>query len=319
MNAWSLGRLPGSATRSGIFAISAPEAARNRPTATSTASVLREGRRHGDRRASSPAAAQSSNEGRGGGPRRRGDGGTCMSSIVGGVSASLGRWLGGASDRGVRCSRSGDALARRPPVRGRRPLVVDTFEDTYDGSCDDGDCSLRDAVAGAPDGATVSLPPGFYPLTITESGGGPADGALDVDRELSIVARRTDRRVRGRHRARRAGVRRPRGPDGAARPHGVRGDGRRGGARSRPTWTRRSRLDHVTLVGGRGGHAGQVVVAEDARLRAEDSLFLGRRPASTAPARSSSGAPQRWRRPRSPATAGRGAGRSRSRGAGCST
>lgn len=54
---------------------------------------------------------------------------------------------------------------------GAASLVVDTFIDTYDGSCSDGDCSLRDAVASAPRGATVLVPSGYYALTRT--GGGP--------------------------------------------------------------------------------------------------------------------------------------------------
>lgn len=34
-----------------------------------------------------------------------------------------------------------------PVALGAATRTVDTFEDTFDGSCDDGDCSLRDAVA----------------------------------------------------------------------------------------------------------------------------------------------------------------------------
>ena len=46
-------------------------------------------------------------------------------------------------------------------------LTVDVFEDTFDGSCDDGDCSLRDALAIVDAGGTVRVPPGFYALSLT--------------------------------------------------------------------------------------------------------------------------------------------------------
>jgi CSLREA domain-containing protein len=52
-------------------------------------------------------------------------------------------------------------LVVAPPALGAPVLTVDTFEDTYDGSCTNGDCSLRDAVASVDDGGTVRLPPGF--------------------------------------------------------------------------------------------------------------------------------------------------------------
>jgi CSLREA domain-containing protein len=74
-----------------------------------------------------------------------------------------------------------------PAARGRAvSLVVDTFADTYDGSCADGDCSLRDAVGSAPRGATVLLPSGYYGLT--QAGGGPAGGAIVVTHPLTIRA-----------------------------------------------------------------------------------------------------------------------------------
>ena len=43
-------------------------------------------------------------------------------------------------------------------------LTVDTFGDTFDGSCADADCSISDAVASVDPGGTVRVPPGFYPL-----------------------------------------------------------------------------------------------------------------------------------------------------------
>ena len=65
-------------------------------------------------------------------------------------------------------------------------LVVDTSEDSFDGSCFDGDCSLRDAVKSAPIGARVLVPSGFYPLSIT-GGGGVGEGTIELRRHISIV------------------------------------------------------------------------------------------------------------------------------------
>ena len=64
-------------------------------------------------------------------------------------------------------------------------VTVDVFEDTFDGSCDDGDCSLRDAVAVVDAGGTVRVPPGFYPLTL--GGGGSDAGDVDLARPVRIV------------------------------------------------------------------------------------------------------------------------------------
>jgi CSLREA domain-containing protein len=63
--------------------------------------------------------------------------------------------------------------------------TVDTFEDTFDGSCEDGDCSLRDAVASVDPGGTVRVPPGFYALD--RSGTGPNAGDIDLSRPVTIV------------------------------------------------------------------------------------------------------------------------------------
>ncbi|HEX4942142.1 MAG TPA: CSLREA domain-containing protein, partial [Actinomycetota bacterium] len=64
-------------------------------------------------------------------------------------------------------------------------LTVDTFEDTFDGSCSDADCSLRDAVASVDPGGTVRVPPGFYALD--RSGAGPDAGDVDLSRPVTIV------------------------------------------------------------------------------------------------------------------------------------
>ena len=64
-------------------------------------------------------------------------------------------------------------------------LTVDVFEDTFDGSCDDRDCSLRDALAIVDVGGTVRVPPASTPYR--SRGGGPDAGDVDLDRPLRIV------------------------------------------------------------------------------------------------------------------------------------
>jgi CSLREA domain-containing protein len=72
-----------------------------------------------------------------------------------------------------------------PTAVGAPTLTVDTFEDIFDGSCVDGDCSLRDAIATVDEGGTVRVPPGFFPLS--RSGPGAEAGDLDLVRPVTIV------------------------------------------------------------------------------------------------------------------------------------
>ena len=76
-------------------------------------------------------------------------------------------------------------LGFEPVALAAASLTVDTFEDTFDGSCADGDCSLRDAVSSVDPGGTVRLPPGFYALD--RAGAGPDAGDIDLDRPVTIV------------------------------------------------------------------------------------------------------------------------------------
>jgi Ca2+-binding RTX toxin-like protein len=76
-------------------------------------------------------------------------------------------------------------LGVEPVAQAAATLTVDTFEDTFDGSCTDGDCSVRDAVASVDDGGTVRLPPGFYELAL--AGGGGSAGDIDLSRPVTIV------------------------------------------------------------------------------------------------------------------------------------
>jgi CSLREA domain-containing protein len=64
-------------------------------------------------------------------------------------------------------------------------VIVDTTSDTFDGSCVDGDCSLRDAVASAGHGGTVRVPAGFYAVTETEAGD-LGDGSIEIADDLRI-------------------------------------------------------------------------------------------------------------------------------------
>jgi predicted outer membrane repeat protein len=71
-------------------------------------------------------------------------------------------------------------------------VTVDSATDALDGSCADGDCSLRDAVAVVATGGTVRIRPGYYPLTarklgsvllrraVTLEGTGPGGSFLDA-------------------------------------------------------------------------------------------------------------------------------------------
>lgn len=75
-----------------------------------------------------------------------------------------------------------------PAVAGAAPasLTVDTTTDAFDGSCADGDCSLRDAVASVADGGIVLVPSGVYPLTLTGPGA-IEQGDLDLTRPVTIA------------------------------------------------------------------------------------------------------------------------------------
>ncbi|MCB8947377.1 MAG: CSLREA domain-containing protein [Ardenticatenaceae bacterium] len=57
-------------------------------------------------------------------------------------------------------------------------ITVTSTLDENDGSCDDGDCSLRDAVGTAVPGSTISIPSGSYLLTL---------GQLVVTKDLELV------------------------------------------------------------------------------------------------------------------------------------
>ena len=57
-----------------------------------------------------------------------------------------------------------------PAIAAPSVATVDTFTDSFDGSCSDGDCSLRDAVASVARGGTVQVPSGYYALRKPSAG-----------------------------------------------------------------------------------------------------------------------------------------------------
>lgn len=77
-------------------------------------------------------------------------------------------------------------VAVAAPALGAPVVTVDAFQDTFDGSCTDGDCSLRDAITAVDPGGTVRVPAGFYPLSLAGAGG-PEAGDLDLVRPVTIV------------------------------------------------------------------------------------------------------------------------------------
>jgi CSLREA domain-containing protein len=76
-------------------------------------------------------------------------------------------------------------LGFEPVAFASATLTVDTFEDTFDGSCVDGDCSLRDAVSSVDAGGTVRVPGGFFALD--RRGTGADAGDIDLGRPVTIV------------------------------------------------------------------------------------------------------------------------------------
>lgn len=64
-------------------------------------------------------------------------------------------------------------------------VVVDTLADSFDGTCADDDCSLRDAVADAAPGETIGVPAGV--ITLTRTGAGPDSGDLDLTTDVVVV------------------------------------------------------------------------------------------------------------------------------------
>jgi len=163
-------------------------------------------------------------------------------------------------------------------------IVVDTTEDTFDGSCADGDCSLRDAVKSAPAGARVLMPPGFYPLSITGIGG-VGEGTIELRRRIEIAGQGEtgvfiDASALG-------------APAFTAVPRntaahmivehltvfGAHEDTIVGGAIAVHAGS--LRLTSVTIAGGLADRGGGIAVRGEARLTLVDSLVIGNEAASS--------------------------------------
>jgi len=84
---------------------------------------------------------------------------------------------------------AGVASAALPSVAHEHDeaFLVNTFVDGFDGVCDETHCSLRDAISAAAPRDTVLVPPGFYALTVTGSGG-VGQGDIDLRSAITIEA-----------------------------------------------------------------------------------------------------------------------------------
>ncbi|MEM1080410.1 MAG: CSLREA domain-containing protein, partial [Pseudomonadota bacterium] len=74
-------------------------------------------------------------------------------------------------------------------------IQVTTTLDESDGSCSDGDCSIRDALAIAQDGDLILVPAGHYVLngsaliptsSVTIIGAGPQETLIDADGQSQV-------------------------------------------------------------------------------------------------------------------------------------
>jgi CSLREA domain-containing protein len=166
-----------------------------------------------------------------------------------------------------------------------RPLTVDTREDSFDGSCTDGDCSLRDAVKSAPTGERVSVPSGFYPLSITGAGG-VGEGTIELRRGIEIVGEGETGAFIDASALGMPAFAAERSRNPAARlslEHltifGARDASLAGGAIS--VESGRLSLIGVTVVGGLADRGGGIAIAAGARLRLVRSLVIENEAATT--------------------------------------
>ncbi len=171
-----------------------------------------------------------------------------------------------------------------PMTLAATTITIDTTTDTFDGSCADGDCSLRDAVKSARAGTRIVIPSGFYPLTRGGTGG-VGHGSIELRRAVELagvgetgvfidatalgasaftVAPRRDPLAR----VTLAGL-----TLFGARTASLTGAGIdvRGGV---------VHLVRVTMVGGVADRGGAIAIAAPARARLTDSLVIGNRAAA---------------------------------------
>jgi len=158
-------------------------------------------------------------------------------------------------------------------------LTVDTTEDSFDGACDDGDCSLRDAVKSAPKGARIEVPPGFYPLVLAGSGG-VGEGSIELRRRVEIVGEGEtgvfiDATALG---APAFTIAPRRDADARITLANLTVFGARDATKTGATLEVRSgaaRLIAITVTGGLADRGGGIAVAAGARLHLVDSLVIG--------------------------------------------
>jgi CSLREA domain-containing protein len=194
--------------------------------------------------------------------------------MVGGVSDNLAPVL----RRSLTAALLLTALALVPAgPAAAQTIAVDAFADSFDGSCTDGDCSLRDAIASAGGGDLIEVPSGFYPLTLIEAGGGAGDGSLEVmtDVELRGVGE-TGVFIDGS--ALGAPVFHVREPGNLALDD-VTIFGADTDVGGPALWVvgGNASMRHVTITGGRGERSGAVVLDQGATLGVVGSLFLENR------------------------------------------
>jgi predicted outer membrane repeat protein len=166
----------------------------------------------------------------------------------------------------------------RPASAGASARSVDVTTDSFDGSCDDDDCSLRDAIASVGPGGVVRVPSGFY--TLSRAGdGGIGVGDLNLRAPVSIVsAGDTGVFVDASALGQRAFTL---GSAAGGRRYvlegltvfGARDASIDGGAIA--VLNGDARLRASTIVGASGGDGGGAWVGEGASLTVARSLFLG--------------------------------------------
>jgi CSLREA domain-containing protein len=162
------------------------------------------------------------------------------------------------------------------------PVVVDTAVDSFDGSCDDGDCSLRDAIRSAPDGGVISVPSGIYVLSLAGNGG-VGVGDLNLRRSVTIrAAGETGVFIDAAGLSSRAFSLGVRGVTATLRDLTIFGS-RAGTLAGGALWVDRGTLiaRHLTITGARVDEGGALFVGPDGTANVSASLFLSNRAVSS--------------------------------------
>ncbi len=171
-------------------------------------------------------------------------------------------------------------LAMTTPAHARQGpamvVLVDTTADTFDGLCDAGGCSLRDAVAAAPDGAIVRVPSGYYALTLRGVGGAGV-GDINVSRSITIAGTgETGAFIDASSLGQWAFSVKRGGIEVTLRGLTIFG-AQSGDLRTAGVWVDGGsvRLHAVTITSGRARRGGAISVGADGALQVHDSLLIG--------------------------------------------